>query len=75
VFPNLNVDGMEQPPTQAAEVINNYFLNITGNLNIRVQAVKDNNPISLLKKHYPYTFPPMPTVPVTEGEIRGVTAQ
>jgi hypothetical protein len=41
---------------------------ITGNLNI--QAVKDNNPISLLKKHYPYAFPPMQTVPVTEGEIR-----
>jgi hypothetical protein len=70
VFPTLKVDGIEQPPTQAAEVINNYFLNITGNLNI--QAVKDNNPISLQKKHYPYTFPPMPTVPVTKGEIRGI---
>jgi hypothetical protein len=61
---------MEQSPTPAAEVINNYFLNITGNLNI--QAVKDNNPISLLKKHYPYAFPPMQTVPVTEGEIRAI---
>jgi hypothetical protein len=61
---------MEQSPTQAAEVINNYFLNIPGNLNI--QAVKDNNSISLLKKHYPYAFPPMQTVPVTEGEIKGV---
>jgi hypothetical protein len=70
VFPTLKVDGIEQLPTQAAEVMNNYFLNITGNLNI--QAVKDNNPISLLKKHYPYTIPPMQTVPVTEGEIRGI---
>jgi hypothetical protein len=52
------------------EVINNYFLNIPGNLNIK--AVKDNNSISLLKKHYPYAFPPMQTVPVTEGEIRGI---
>jgi hypothetical protein len=70
VFPTLKVDGMEQSSTQAVEVFNNYFLNITGNLNI--QAAKDNNPISLLKKHYPYAFPPMPTVPVTEGEIRGI---
>jgi hypothetical protein len=44
VFPTLKVDGTEQSPTQVAEVINNYFLNITRNLNI--QAVKDNNPIT-----------------------------
>jgi hypothetical protein len=49
-----------------AELINNYFLNITGNLNI--QAVKDNNPISLLKKNYPYAFPPMQTG--SEGKER-----
>jgi hypothetical protein len=73
LFPTLKVDGTEQPPTQAAEVINKYFLNITGNLNI--QAVKDNNPTSLLQKHYPYAFPPMQTVPVTEGEIGGISAQ
>ena len=30
------------------------------------------NSISLLKKHYPYAFPPMQTIPVTEGEIRGI---
>jgi len=61
---------MEQPPTQVAQVINNYFLNIPGNLNI--QAIKNNDFISQLKKHYPYAFPPMQTVPVTEGEIRGI---
>jgi len=53
-----------------AQVINNYFLNIRGNLNI--QFVKNNNFISLLKKYYPYAFPPMQEVPVTEGEIRGI---
>jgi hypothetical protein len=70
VVPTLKVDGTEQPPAQVAEVINNYFLNISGNLNI--QTIKDNNSISLLKKHYPYAFSPMQTIPVTEGEIRGI---
>jgi len=31
-----------------------------------------NNPISLLKKYYPFEFPPMQIVPITEGEIRSV---
>ena len=66
MFPSLKVDGTEQLPTQVAQVINNYFLNISGNLNI--QVVKSNNFISLLKKHYP----PMQAIPVTEGEIRGI---
>jgi hypothetical protein len=34
VFPSLKVDGTEQFPTQAAEVINNHFLNTPRNLNI-----------------------------------------
>jgi len=25
-----------------------------------------------LEKHYPYAFPPIQTVPVTKGEIRGI---
>ena len=53
-----------------AQIISNYFLNIPGNLNI--QAAKNNDFIPLLEKHYPYAFPPMQTVPVTEGEIRGI---
>jgi len=48
VFPPLKVNGTEQPPTQVAQVINDYFLNIPGNLNI--QAVKNNDFISQLKK-------------------------
>jgi ribosomal protein L33 len=70
VFPTLKVDGTEQPPTQVAQVINNYFLNAPRNLNI--QMVKDTKSIYLLKKHYPHAFPPMHIVPVTEGEIRGI---
>ena len=31
-----------------------------------------NNPISLLKKYYPFEFPPMQRVPITEGEIRSI---
>ena len=50
--------------------INNYFLNITGNLNL--QATKNSNCIPLLEKYYPDKFPPMQTVPVTEGEIRWI---
>ena len=26
----------------------------------------------MLETHYPYAFPPMQIVPVTEGEIRGI---
>ena len=52
VSSNFKVDGVEQSPEQAAEAFNNYFLNITENLNIYV--AKDNNPISLLKKYYPF---------------------
>jgi len=39
------VDDVEQSPEHAAEAFNNYFLNITENLNIHI--AKDN-PISLL---------------------------
>jgi hypothetical protein len=31
-----------------------------------------NNPISLLKKYYPFEFPPMQLVPITEEEIRSI---
>jgi hypothetical protein len=51
-----------------AQDINNYFLNIPGNLNL--QATINNDCISLLEKYYPDEFPPMQTVPVPEGEIR-----
>jgi hypothetical protein len=67
VSPTFNVDGIEYSPKQATEVINNYFLNITENLNIHFG--KDNNPISLPQKYYPLEFPPMQIVPITEGKI------
>jgi sarcosine oxidase/L-pipecolate oxidase len=68
--PTFNIDGVEQSPKQAAETFNNYFLNITENLN--VHFANDNNPISLLKKYHPFQFPPVQIVPITEGEIRSV---
>jgi hypothetical protein len=55
---------------QAVEAFNNYFLNITENINIHI--AQDNNPISLLKKYYPSEFPPMQIVHITEGEIRSI---
>ena len=70
VFPTFKVDGVEQSPEQAVEALNNYFLNVTENLNIHV--AQDNNPISLLKKYYPSEFQPMQIVPITEGEIRSI---
>ena len=60
----------EQPHKQAAEAFNNYFLNVTGNLNICI--AKHNNPISLLKRYYSFQFPPMQIVPITEGKIRSI---
>ena len=70
VFPTFKVDGVEQSPEQAVEAFNNYFLNVTENLNIHV--AQDDNPISLLKKYYPSEFQPMQIVPITEGEIRSI---
>jgi hypothetical protein len=61
----FTVDGVEQSTKQAAKAFNNYFLNITENLN--KHTAKDNNPISLLKKYCPFEFPPMWIVPITEG--------
>jgi DNA polymerase IIIc chi subunit len=43
VFPTFKVDGVEQSPEQAVEAFNNYFLNITENLNIH--TAQDDNPI------------------------------
>jgi hypothetical protein len=65
VSPTFNVDGIEQSPKQAAGAFNNYFLNITENLNIHF--ARDNKPISLLKKYYPFEFTPIQIVPITEG--------
>jgi hypothetical protein len=45
VSPTFKVDGVGQSPEQTAEAFNDYFLNITENLNIHI--AKDNNPISL----------------------------
>ena len=70
VSPTFKVDGVEQSPKRAAEAFNNYFLNISENLNIYI--AKDNNPISLLKRYNPFQFPPMQIVPITEGEIRSI---
>jgi len=67
VSPTFTVDGIEQLPKQATEAFNNSFLNITENLNIHFAG--DNNPISLLKKYYPFEFTPIQIVPITEGEI------
>jgi hypothetical protein len=53
---------------KAAGAFNNYFLNITENLN--VQSVKNNSPISFLRDSYPSGFPPMNIIPVTEAEIK-----
>jgi len=68
--PTFKLDGIEQSPKQAAEAFNNYCLNVTENLNILI--AKDNNMISLVKKYYPFEFPPMHIVPITEGEIRSI---
>ena len=65
----FKVDGVEQSPKQASEAFNNYFLNITENLKLHIA---EDNPMSLLKKYYPFEFPPMQIVPITEGEIISV---
>ena len=67
-FPQIKIEGIEKPPNQVAQDINNNFLNITGNLNL--QATTNNNCISLLEKYYPDKFPSMHNVPVTVEEIR-----
>jgi len=69
VSPTFKLDGIEQSLKQAAEVFNNYFLNVTENLKILI--AKDNNLISLVKK-YPLGFLPMHIVHITEGEIRNI---
>jgi hypothetical protein len=61
---------LRSPPKQAAEAFNNYFLNVTENLNIHI--AKENNPISLLKKYYPFEFPPRQIVPIREWEIKSI---
>ena len=70
MFPPLKVDDKEQPPNKVAQIIKNYYLNIPGNL--KIQATKNNDFISLLETHYPYVFPPIQIVPVTEGEKSGI---
>jgi hypothetical protein len=66
VFSTFSVDGVEQSPEQAVEGFNNYFLNITENLNIHIP--QDDNPIS----YYPSKFPTLQIVPITEAEIRSI---
>jgi len=39
---------------------------------INIHIAKHNNPISLLKKYYPFEFPPMQIFPITEGGIRNI---
>jgi DNA replication protein DnaC len=56
VFPTFKVDGVEQSPEQAVEAFNNYFLNVTENLNIYV--AQDYNPIALLKNIIHLNFNP-----------------
>jgi len=68
--PTFKLDGIQQSGKQAAEAFNNYFLNITENLNIHI--AKDNNTKSMLKKYYTFEFPLMQRVPITEGEIRRI---
>ena len=73
VSPTVKADGTVQSPKQAAEAFNNYFLNTSENLNIHI--ANDNNPTSLLKKRYPFEFPPMQTVPITAGEISIISSK
>ena len=70
VFPTFKVDGVEQSPSHLAVAFNNHFLNITESLNIHI--TKDSDPISLLKKSHPTEFPPMQTIPISEGEIKSI---
>jgi hypothetical protein len=57
-------------PLNTAKAFNKYFLNIKDSLNIH--TAKDKNPTSLLKKYYPYEFPPMQIDPITEGYIKSI---
>jgi uncharacterized protein YutD len=50
--------------------MNNYFLNITDNLQIRTD--NDISPISLLKNAYQNNFSQMNIIPVTEEEIQSI---
>ena len=68
--PTFKVDGIEQSSEQPSEAFNNYFLNITENLNIHI--AKGNNPVSLLKKYYSSEFLPMQIVPIAGREVRSV---
>jgi len=40
---------------------------------INIHIAKDDYHIPLLKKYYPFKFPPMQIVPIREGEIRSIT--
>jgi hypothetical protein len=40
---------------------------------INIHIAKHNNPISLLKKNYPFEFPSMQIFPITERGIRNIT--
>ena len=64
------MDNTEVPIGKLAETFNNYFLNITNNLQIHTGY--DTSPISLLKNAYQNDFSQMKTIPVTEGEILSI---
>jgi hypothetical protein len=51
----------------AADVFNEYFLNIADNLQKRIDNM--NSPLRLLKNAYQTDFPSMEVIPVTKGEI------
>ncbi len=64
------MDNTEVPIGKLAETFNNYFLNITNNLQIHTGC--DSSPISLVKNAYQNDFSQMKTIPVTEGEILSI---
>ena len=64
------MDNTEVPIGKLAETFNNYFLNITNNLQIHTGY--DTSPISLLKNAYQNDFSQMNVIPVTEEEILSI---
>jgi hypothetical protein len=69
-LPSFKIYDTEVSFKNAAEVFNNYFVNITENLKIHID--NDSSPISFLNNAYPKEFPRMNIIPVSEGEIHSI---
>lgn len=64
---SFKMDNKDIQFKDAADVFNDYFLNIADNLQTHIDNM--NSPLRLLKNAYQTVFPSMGVIPVTKGEI------